>query len=337
MAKYSQANRTLSVATPLGTDVLLLQQFRGEEAVSRLFQFELDLLAESTATVAFDSILGQSVDRDAGDAGRQLALFQRDREPIQPGPPRRRRPWAARRFTCYRAEVVPELWLLTKKAQSRIFQQLTVPEILKQVLAGLDVSYQLSGTYNSRDYCVQYRETDFNFASRLMEEEGIYYYFKHRPTAHQHDRRRHAARPARTCPIPARSSTTAIDRRHPRRGPDPRLGEDAGAALGQIYAVGSLLRAAAQAPRGSAEHPDQRRRSARSATSSTSTTTTSSSSTTTPASTPSASTASTPAAATDRPTCSTSSRTTRAPSASACRRRRRPGWSSTGRATAGTS
>ena len=61
MPKYSQANRTLAVTTPLGTDVLLLQQFSGEEAVSRLFRFELDLLAESTATIAFDSILGQSV------------------------------------------------------------------------------------------------------------------------------------------------------------------------------------------------------------------------------------------------------------------------------------
>src|SRR6201999_4532789 len=78
-------------------------------------------------------------------------------------------------FTSYRAEVVPELWLLTKKAQSRIFQQIPVPEILKQVLAGLDDSYQLTGTSNSRDYSVQYRETDFSFASRLMEEEGIYY------------------------------------------------------------------------------------------------------------------------------------------------------------------
>ena len=61
MPKYSQANRLLSVTTPLGTDVLLLQRFSGEEAISKLFRFELELLAESTATVAFEAILGQGV------------------------------------------------------------------------------------------------------------------------------------------------------------------------------------------------------------------------------------------------------------------------------------
>ena len=70
--------------------------------------------------------------------------------------------------------MVPQLWFLTKISQSRIFQQVPVPEILEQVLKGLDVDFQLTGTYEPRDYCVQYRETDFNFASRLMEEEGIY-------------------------------------------------------------------------------------------------------------------------------------------------------------------
>ncbi|MGL4421160.1 MAG: type VI secretion system Vgr family protein, partial [Gemmataceae bacterium] len=84
----------------------------------------------------------------------------------------------------YSLEIVPAFWLLTKKTQSRIFQQMTVPDILKQVLTGLDVAYELPGTWEQRDYCVQYRETDFNFASRLMEEEGIYYF--HRHTAGKH-------------------------------------------------------------------------------------------------------------------------------------------------------
>ena len=79
----------------------------------------------------------------------------------------------------FRAELVPKLWLLTKKVQSRIFQHLSVPDILHQVLAGLDVTYEILATYYQRDYCVQYRESDFDFASRLMEEEGIYYFFKH--------------------------------------------------------------------------------------------------------------------------------------------------------------
>jgi type VI secretion system secreted protein VgrG len=88
-------------------------------------------------------------------------------------------------FVHFRAEFVPKLWLLTKKIRSRIFQHLSVPDILRQVLSGLDVTYEISGTYYQRDYCVQYRESDFDFASRLMEEEGIYYFFKHSDASHQ--------------------------------------------------------------------------------------------------------------------------------------------------------
>jgi type VI secretion system secreted protein VgrG len=74
---------------------------------------------------------------------------------------------------------------LTRRAQSRIFQHLNVPDILKKVFAGLDVTYEIQGTFHPRDYCVQYRETDFNFASRLMEEEGIYYFFEHTSQGHK--------------------------------------------------------------------------------------------------------------------------------------------------------
>ena len=91
----------------------------------------------------------------------------------------------ARQDELYRAELVPAFWLLTQTTDRRIFQQMTVPDILKQVLAGLDVAYELQGTYQPRDYCVQYRETDFDFASRLMEEEGIYYFFTHSAGGHQ--------------------------------------------------------------------------------------------------------------------------------------------------------
>src|SRR5262249_55102518 len=88
-------------------------------------------------------------------------------------------------FTAYRMEMVPLFWLLTKKAQSRIFQHLSVKDILKKVLEDLDVVDQVQGDFHPRDYCVQYRETDFNFACRLMEEEGICFFFKHSANGHQ--------------------------------------------------------------------------------------------------------------------------------------------------------
>ncbi len=88
-------------------------------------------------------------------------------------------------FVSYRASLTPKLWLLTKKVRSRIFQHVTIPDILNAVLTGLDVVYELTATYFPRDYCVQYGESDFDFVSRLMDEEGIYYFFKHADGSHQ--------------------------------------------------------------------------------------------------------------------------------------------------------
>ncbi|QDY70922.1 type VI secretion system Vgr family protein [Qingshengfaniella alkalisoli] len=81
----------------------------------------------------------------------------------------------------FTAEVRPWLWMLTRTRDNRIFQQRTVPQIVADVLSdhgfSADVSNKLTGHYDVREYCVQYRESDFDFISRLMEEEGIYYYF----------------------------------------------------------------------------------------------------------------------------------------------------------------
>src|SRR5260370_19330466 len=83
--------------------------------------------------------------------------------------------------------MVPWLWFLTRTADSRIFQNKTVPDIIEKIFSDLkfkDFELHLYGDFTPRDYCVQYRETDFNFVSRLMEEEGIYYYFNHQSAKH---------------------------------------------------------------------------------------------------------------------------------------------------------
>jgi type VI secretion system secreted protein VgrG len=177
MVAYTQVHRPMAVTTPLGPDALLLIGFAGQEGISRPFKFELDLLAENKTTVAFDKLLGQNVtvalelpdgkDRYFSGIVSRFSQGQRDA-----------------RFTEYQAEVVPRLWLWTRRVQSRIFHQTTVPDILKNVLEGLDVTYEIQGTFHPRDYCVQYRESDFAFASRLMEEEGLYYFFKHTAGGH---------------------------------------------------------------------------------------------------------------------------------------------------------
>ncbi len=181
MPTYTQGDKPLSITTPLGEDVLLLTGFRGHEAISELFNFQLDVVAQLTAAsdkVHFDRIIGQSVTVEMRLVDGNSRYFNGIVKRFSQGA-------RDEKLAQFRAELVPKFWLLTKKVRSRIFQNLTVPDILNQVLTGLDVSYEIFDTYYPRDYCVQYRESDFDFASRLMEETGIYYFFKHTDGAHQ--------------------------------------------------------------------------------------------------------------------------------------------------------
>ena len=79
------------------------------------------------------------------------------------------------------------MWLLTLHADNRIFQNKSVPEIIEEVFSDLglkDFKKSLNGTYAKREYCVQYQESSFDFVSRLMEDEGIFYYFEHSDGKH---------------------------------------------------------------------------------------------------------------------------------------------------------
>jgi type VI secretion system secreted protein VgrG len=179
----SQENRLLRIATPLGKDVLVLRSFTATEGLSTLFHIYLELLHEETSegpphTVDVQQILGQPMTILVEQQDGKKRFFHGICNRFSHGN-------RDERFTYYRAEVVPHLWLLTRRAQSRIFQRLSVPDILKKVFSGFDVNYEIQGTFHPRDYCVQYRETDFNFAARLMEEEGIYYYFEHTEDGHK--------------------------------------------------------------------------------------------------------------------------------------------------------
>jgi type VI secretion system secreted protein VgrG len=181
--KYTQTGRLMSLTTPLGTDVLLLETCQGVEAVSELFRIQLGVLTAAPASWTFDQLLGKNVtlslqlpDRSARYLNGIVSRITQGGLTLSALGPEK--------FVRYSLEVVPQLWLLTRAHRSRIFQQMSVTDILKQVLTGLTVSWQTQGTYKPRDYCVQYHETDFAFASRLMEEEGIYYFFDHANGSH---------------------------------------------------------------------------------------------------------------------------------------------------------
>ncbi|MGE3806221.1 MAG: type VI secretion system Vgr family protein [Gemmataceae bacterium] len=178
----SLLNKPLAVHTPLGPDALLLTGFQGSTALSELYRFELDLLATTPGIASFDKLLGQPA---------TVRILQVDGSPVYFHGLIGRLEQVAqdRKHVHYRAWLLPRLWLLTRKIQSRIFQQQSVLEILQAVLEPLrpdvDMKLQKREEYAPRDYCVQYRESDFAFASRLMEEEGIYYYFEHSDKGHK--------------------------------------------------------------------------------------------------------------------------------------------------------
>jgi len=173
---YTQENRLLSIDTPLGKDVLLLQELSGHEAISRLFSYELDLLAYDNDSISFEDIVGQNV---------TITIQLPDGQPRYINGYVSRFTQGAtdeRLFTHYHAQVVPWLWFLTHQADCRIFQNMKPPDIISQVLnlsSVNDFRTSLQGDYPTLEYCVQYRETSFNFVSRLMEEYGIFYYFDH--------------------------------------------------------------------------------------------------------------------------------------------------------------
>jgi type VI secretion system secreted protein VgrG len=180
----TQDKRLMQIFTPLGKDFLLINKLSASEGLSELFSFEVELLHEEAepgyapTVVDANSLLGQSV---------TVALSQRDGTTREFTGMVNQFSQGTRhvRFSFYYMTIVPHVWLLTQNYQSRIFQQKSVPDILKEVFTGFEVSWEIQGNFAQRNYCVQYRESDFAFASRLMEEEGIYYYFEHSGGKHK--------------------------------------------------------------------------------------------------------------------------------------------------------
>jgi len=175
----TQSDRFIGVSSPLGGDELLFRRMSAYESLGRLFEIHLELLSTSE-TINLDDVVGQDMTvrlevQDGSD--RYFNGFCS--EFSQTG--------RLGRYVTYEAVLRPWLWFLTRTADCRIFQEMTVPDIIKDVFREhgfSDFEESLSATYRTWEYCVQYRETDFNFVSRLMEQEGIYYFFKHEDGKH---------------------------------------------------------------------------------------------------------------------------------------------------------
>jgi type VI secretion system secreted protein VgrG len=177
---FTQAERYIRINTSLGDDVLLLERFEGVEAVSMPFEFEAAMLTEGDS-IDISGLLNQPIVvtvRLPDDSERNFHGYFNRIEEVESG---------LDGLLAYRGHMVPWLWYLSLFEDCRIFQNKSALDIVKQVFKDrgfTDFTDSTTGTYPVREYCVQYRETDLNFVSRLMEEEGIFYFFQHTPDKH---------------------------------------------------------------------------------------------------------------------------------------------------------
>ncbi len=175
----TQDSRIINITTPLGKDILIFASMSGDEALGRLFQFNLELVSRDNE-IKIEDLLGKNLTVEMSLPEEGSRFFN----------------GIVSHFSLvgeldgwfrYQATLRPWFWLLDQTVTCRVFQNKSVPEIIKEIFQEkvfFDFSESLIGTYTTWDYCVQYRETDFTFISRLMEEEGIYYYFSHEAGRH---------------------------------------------------------------------------------------------------------------------------------------------------------
>src|SRR5262245_55912213 len=157
----STVPRAMEITTPLGSDVLLFHTMHAREELSRVGEWRLDLLSLKS-DINLDEILGKSVTVKVALQDDATRYFNGYVTRFSQG-------GTYGRYRRYYAVVNPWLWFLSRTADCRIFQDKTVPEILKAVFADhstASVEYRLSGSYAKWIYCVQYRETDLNFVCR---------------------------------------------------------------------------------------------------------------------------------------------------------------------------
>lgn len=174
---FTQETRHLRIQTGLDEDLLLLRRFSGVEGFSRLFHFDLDLLSPS-GTIKPQDIVGDNVSITIEPENQEPRFFNGFVKSFQ------YTGLETRGLYAYKAEVVPWFWFLSKRTDCRVFQNQTVQEIVEFIFNELgfpDYVFALVEKHPKLEYCVQYNESDLDFISRLLEQEGIYYFFEHQP------------------------------------------------------------------------------------------------------------------------------------------------------------
>ncbi len=170
----------ITITSPLPPADLMFESMVAEAALSTLGEMRLTLLSPKPDLTPED-LLGQPLTVT-------LELREGEKRHFNGHVTRFGIGRARGRFYGYHATLRPWLWILTRTSDCRIFQDLSVPDIVKKVFDDLGLThyeFKLFRSYRTWNYCVQYRETDFNFVARLLEHEGIYWYFEHDEGKHK--------------------------------------------------------------------------------------------------------------------------------------------------------
>ncbi len=185
----SQTGRLIRIATPLGEDTLLVLSFSGAENLSKPFLFDLRMASEKN-DITFEQLAGKNVTVAIRSANGGKRFFNGIILEFSP---------AAVQQSGYAAEytavMAPAFWKLKQCHDCRIFQDLSVPDIIRQTLSpstlgakgikeAIEFRMETSGAYLQREFCMQYNESDFDFISRLCEDEGLFYFFEHQNGKH---------------------------------------------------------------------------------------------------------------------------------------------------------
>ena len=178
--KNRRMGKIIQATTVKGQGHFLFRELKGHEAVSTLFEYHVDLVSKSHAENLAELLATPLTVMVAHAAGQRLfsgliteaQFVGRESQTSE--------------YYIYRFTVRPWLWYLTQTSDSRIFQNQSALAVIRQILQKypFEVEYRLAQSYRDWVYCVQYDETDFNFISRLMEHEGIYYWFRHEQGKH---------------------------------------------------------------------------------------------------------------------------------------------------------
>jgi type VI secretion system secreted protein VgrG len=174
MAQLTQDKRSAQLQTPLGKDVLVLASFVATEGLSELFEVSVETLSEKE-NINFDDAIGRACTIKQITYDDKIRYYNGILTAT-------RRTGKTGDLSHYHLVLRPWLWLLGRKTDCRIFLKKDVKEIISEVFkkAGFtDFVFRTTGDFHKIPYCVQYRETDLAFCSRMMEHHGIYYFFEH--------------------------------------------------------------------------------------------------------------------------------------------------------------